>query len=802
MSFDNTKEEASGATKIALTSELQHILIDIAPDGIDSGKKLSLSKFIFRSLKDSGTFICDYLTNTIGYSNVRKILETYENELSDNKERFFTEDDKLYAFNSAMVMSNRVLSSFNFLLMIMTRYPNIELVTTLKKHNISIAQIIDEMRKLTERIKDTGGEGVLAAGVAEDDDSSSETTSVESMFFAEYDGIDEAFVSIKGELTNKIINTINKKIDRNVIVVGDRGVGKTSLVAELVERIKDKNCPYELRGSRIITTVNSILFPASKAVQLTIDPGIITQSLESFGLKKILVIDDMEDLLQCDEHFPKLLLTYCEENGIPVIGLCDSSKYDQLCRNYDLHYYQKFTMEKPTYEETNLVLSSLRNMLEKVLHHKIEGLDNHKIIELADTYIRDTSLPGSAINLLDHTLSKLIVDSETSPDLVRWKGELKLANQLPANNKANATIKQEKIQSLERLITDESRRLRKIKVLHIDNNIIFNVLSEITGLEINYFNNDMHSKLLTLEENLNKVIVGQEEAVREVSRSVKRGKLGLGRDNKPRGVFLFVAPSGVGKTYLAKCLANEMYGSENDIIRIDMSEHINKESINTLIGSARGYIGSEEGGMLTKAVKKNPNSIILLDEFEKACDEVMNLFLQVFDDGRLTDGLGETVDFKNTFIILTSNIGTKEADTNKSIGFGATTDAEKQKRHREIIEKEIRKRLKPELLNRFDKIVYFKDLEKNDYIRISRLELDKACQRCAKIGYNLTYDDGVVEVVSKMKGNEMGAGARPILRNIETMVEDQLTDTILTNSATKAFFATVNDDNEVIVKPN
>jgi len=792
---DITQQQKTGRPQeLKMTDELARIFDFVAPNGIGSDQDVSIPLFIVQALNDDSSFLYKFLQNTVGPTVVNAIVDHYTAEIMKDIPNNFSDQEKYYAFVSSDKVSESILSTLNFFLALWEKRPGEFIVTRLKEEGLTTQKIMSSLQALAALVRTEGPEAVL--GGEEAAEANSQTPS----FFLEIVDVVDTFVSVNGELTNKIINTINKEINKNVIVTGERGVGKTSLIAELFERIRDKNCPHGLCGAAIVTTRNDTLFPGSKAMQLNINPDIVMNELEGFGVKKVLVIDNMEDLLECDEYMAKRLLNYCDNVGIPVIGLCDTSNYEQLCRAYDLHYYQKFTMEKPSYENAELILSSIREELAKIHHHKIEGLNNRKIVELAEEYIKDTVLPGSAVNLLDHTLSKLGVDSETSTNLVLLRGELKLAMRMSEKNKEEADIKQHKINELKKSISKESRRLRKVKVLHIDNNIIFNVLSEITGLDINYFNNDMHSKLLKLEDNLNHIVVGQEEAVKEVSRSVKRGKLGLGRDNKPRGVFLFVAPSGVGKTYLAKSLAKELYGSEKSMIRVDMSEHINKESINTLIGSARGYVGSEAGGMLTEAVRNNPNSVILLDEFEKACDEVMNLFLQVFDDGRLTDGLGETVDFKNTFIILTSNIGTKEANDNRTIGFGGDSQLEKTKRHREIIEKEIKKRMKPELLNRFDKIVYFKDLTKEEYLKIARLELDKACQRCKKIGYILTYNDDVVEAVAKMKKDEIGMGARPILRNIENYVEDPMTDAILENPNIKNFAAVVENET-VVVKP-
>ena len=450
--------------------------------------------------------------------------------------------------------------------------------------------------------------------------------------------------------------------------------------------------------------------------------------------------------------------------------------------------FQPVQVGEPTKEESVAILAGLRDRYEA--HHRVRITDEalRAAVYLSDRYIPDRCLPDKAIDLIDEAASRVRIQAFTAPPDMKEQ-QLKLT---ALNKETDEAVAREDFETAARL-RDRKKELQSemderrsaweqklnSKMETVGEEEVAHIVSIWTGVPVSRLTQDEAQRLIHLEDTLHRRVVGQEEAVKAVARAVRRARAGLKDPNRPIGSFIFLGPTGVGKTELCKALGEALFGDEDSLIRIDMSEYMEKHSVSRMIGSPPGYVGHEEGGQLTEKVRRKPYAIILFDEVEKAHPDVFNLLLQILEDGRLTDGQGRVVDFKNTVIVMTSNAGAHTIKKQRALGFGGQEDSEKTyDAMRENIMDEVRQIFRPEFLNRVDEIIVFHALTEAEIDQIARLLLDQVCLRLEDRGIRLEVGEEALRLISKA-GYDLKYGARPLRRAIQRLVEDALSEEIL-----------------------
>lgn len=591
----------------------------------------------------------------------------------------------------------------------------------------------------------------------------------------------------------QIVKVLNRKEANNILLIGETGVGKTAIIEGLAHRIQN--------GLALSTICDKTILRLNISEMMggTQFRGIFEERFSSLfkDLKKreniILFIDNFHKFSseRKDEEFniTTLLLPYLQETSVNVII---SSTYDgyrkSLEKNHELlRRFQKIDILPPTKEECKNILMYQKEFYEK--HHNVtfseEVIDT--ILTLSKRYITDRNLPISAIDIMDEIGSQKNIERYETEDIKNKRTELrKIIKNGNKDKELDVRLELTKLQNT-----------KKVKEsFEITNEDVYNAIASHTNLPINKINASEKHAISSIDKILNSMIIGQENAIKEVSQAIKRSKVGLSPQNKPIASFLCIGKTGVGKTLMAKILAKEIFGDEKYLVRFDMSEYADKTSVNKLIGSSAGYVGYQEGGLLTEAVKNKKHCVLLIDEIEKADEQVYNIFLQILDDGFLTDNTGNKVDFTNTIILLTSNVGTKQASESRSIGFGGSDDENK----REIIEKELKKKFPPEFINRLSDVVYFNSLTEDDLKKIIQIELDKLNKRLIDIKYTLKYSDDVINYILNYIKKDIEYGARPILRAIQELIENKITDLLLENDYKEWYEFNINIEDDIKVK--
>ena len=500
---------------------------------------------------------------------------------------------------------------------------------------------------------------------------------------------------------------------------------------------------------------------------------------------------------------------------IQVIGATTTNEYRKYIEK-DAALERRFspvTVEEPSEEDAIKILEGLRDKYEA--HHNVKITDDaiKAAVDLSIRYVNDRYLPDKAIDLIDEAASKVKMQSYTKPDSIRkLEEEIEKVNKekeeaIATQNFEKAAKLRDKQRTKKEKLEEEQAKWKDgntKNVITLNKENIAEVIARWTGIPAYKITETESDKLRHLEENLHKRVIGQNEAVSAVAKAIRRGRVGLTDPNRPTGSFLFLGPTGVGKTELAKALAEAMFGNEDAMIRIDMSEFMESHSVAKLIGSPPGYVGYDEGGQLTEKVRRKPYSVILFDEMEKAHPDVMNMLLQILEDGRLTDSQGRTVNFKNTIIIMTSNVGAKLITDKNKLGFANDKSAENEKQEYENIKKEVlaelKKQFRPEFINRIDDIIVFHKLNNEDINKIMEIMLKQVQKRLELQNYKVGIDDSAKELIAK-KGVDNNYGARPLRRSIQNMLEDKIAEAILDGiiKPGKKAVATAKDD-EIVIK--
>ncbi|MBC1527749.1 AAA domain-containing protein [Listeria seeligeri] len=599
----------------------------------------------------------------------------------------------------------------------------------------------------------------------------------------------------------RVIEILNRRNKNNPVLIGEPGVGKTAVVEGLANAIIAGNVPTKLLNKEVILLdVASLVSGTGIRGQFEERMKQLIKELQD-RKNTILFIDEVHTIVGAGSaegsmDAGNILKPALARGDLQMIGATTLKEYRTIEKDAALERrFQPVTVNEPSIEETLTILNGLKDKYEE-FHEVVYSPESLKAaVELSTRYIQDRHLPDKAIDLMDEVGSKYNLSIEkldentVSERVARLEEEKNQALQMEDYEKA-AKVRDE-ISRLEENKTNNSFSERPV----IQASDIQAIIEEKTGIPVGRLQENEQSKMKHLESNLSGKVIGQEDAVKKVAKAIRRSRVGLKAKNRPIGSFLFVGPTGVGKTELGRTLARELFGTSEAMIRLDMSEFMEKHSVSKLIGSPPGYVGHEEAGQLTEKVRRNPYSIILLDEIEKAHPDVQHMFLQILEDGRLTDSQGRTVSFKDTVIIMTSNAGT--TDTEASVGFNTTADAKLEKGS-DILAK-LGAYFKPEFLNRLDSVIEFKSLEKDDLVHIIDLML-------IDLNTMLAQEEVTVDVSPEVKehlielGYDPKFGARPLRRTIQEHLEDAIADTLIDQPEARHLIATLNNEKEIVIK--
>lgn len=595
----------------------------------------------------------------------------------------------------------------------------------------------------------------------------------------------------------RMIEILNRRTKNNPVLIGEPGVGKTAIVEGLAQRIVSQDVPSNLLGKRVmVLDMGSLVAGTKYRGEFEERLKNIISEIEEAG-NIILFIDEIHTIIgaggtEGSADASNILKPALSRGIIQCIGATTTEEYRKYFEKDAAleRRFQPIKVEEPDIENAIMILKGLKHKYEE--HHNVEILDKalETAVKLSSTYIPDRCLPDKAIDLIDEACSKVKLRFYKSPEkLKQYEEELSRLNK----EKDRAVINQEFeiaakkrdevnkiIQKIEQFKISWQDNLTKEKI-QINADHIAEVLAGWTGVPVTKLTETESEKLLKLEEILHKRVIGQDEAVTSLAKAVRRARSGFKAENRPIGSFIFLGPTGVGKTELAKSLSEALFSSEDNMIRIDMSEYMESHSISRLIGAPPGYVGYEDAGQLSEKVRQKPYSVVLFDEIEKAHPSIFNILLQVLDDGRLTDAAGRTVDFKNTIIIMTSNVGVSELKDQKFVGFGGSESIKNDyKNVQNTMMEALKKQYRPEFLNRIDDIIVFKTLEKEELEQISELLIAGLSKRL--VGKNITIKL-TKKAMSKIveDGSIKEYGARPLKRSIQKNIEDLLSEELLKN---------------------
>ena len=616
----------------------------------------------------------------------------------------------------------------------------------------------------------------------------------------------------------RVIQILSRRTKNNPCLIGEPGVGKTAVVEGLAEKIVSGDVPELLKNKRVVSIdISSMVAGAKYRGDFEERIKKCLAEVRKVG-DVILFIDEIHTIVGAGSaegavDAANILKPLLARGEVQVIGATTLNEYRKYIEK-DAALERRFspvTVGEPTSEETIEILKGLSDKYEA--HHNVKITDEaiKAAVNLSVRYINDRFLPDKAIDLIDEAASRVRMRTYTRPEslnkleekiseldkekeeAIRVQDFEKAANLRDKENEAKEKLEKEKTKW-------ENKNTRSVTTLGEDD--IAEVISSWTGIPVKKLTQSENEKLRNLEATLHERVIGQNEAVEAVAKAIRRGRVGLKDPNRPIGSFLFLGPTGVGKTELSKALAEALFGNEDAIIRVDMSEYMESHSVSKLIGSPPGYVGFDEGGQLTEKVRRKPYSVILFDEVEKAHPDVMNMLLQILDDGRLTDSQGRTVNFKNTVIIMTSNIGARLITDKTTLGFSKQGKEESEKEYentKKDVMGELKKEFRPEFINRIDEIIVFHKLNDEDIKKIIDIMLKQVTKRLEEQGMKVEIGNDVKELIAK-KGVDANYGARPLKRAIQNILEDKIAEEILDGKIkpNKKAYASVQDEKIVI----
>ena len=614
----------------------------------------------------------------------------------------------------------------------------------------------------------------------------------------------------------RVIQVLSRRTKNNPVLIGEPGVGKTAIAEGLALKIFNGDVPQIMADKKIMTLDVSALIAGSK-YRGDFEERLKNVVKEAENNKNIILfIDEMHVIIGAGAaegamDASNILKPMLTRGVIQIIGATTISEYRKHIEK-DPAFERRLmpiTVEEPNVEDSIKILMGIKDKYED--HHNVTiGEDAvSAAVKLSDRYLNDRFLPDKAIDLIDEAASKLKIESYKTPDFEKkYKEELKkveddknmavrnqdfeLAASLRDKEKV---IEREYKEALEDFKKEESKK-------RVEVDLIANIVSEWSKVPVTNLTEKETERLKTLDEDLKKKVKGQDQAIDVLARAVKRARIGLKTPNKPIGSFIFVGPTGVGKTFLTKTLAEELFGSPENMIRIDMSEYMEKYTVSRLVGSPPGYVGYDEGGQLTEAVRTKPYSVILFDEIEKAHPDVFNILLQILDEGRLTDAQGRTVNFKDTVIVMTSNVGANSLVKNNTLGFSLNKEEEKKNEYqkmKDIISRELKNTFRPEFLNRIDETVVFKELSKKEIKNIVGLQLEDLNLRLETMGIKATFTDKLINHIVE-KGYDKKYGARPLQRTIRNLLEDEIADRYLDGKIKEGSLINIDFKNKLIIE--
>ena len=754
----------------------EHILLGIMLEGGYAKKTIAKFNIEFKDVRD---LVEEYL----GYGD--ETMPNGELLLTPRTKKLFDE-----SFVEASRFNHKYASPEHLLLALIKENDSVA-YTILSKLNVDFKKIEKNLVEYLENRSDDESKGEMEIGA--DDDGILVQYSTDLTNEAREGKLDPV---IGREVENKrILEILCRRIKNNPCLIGEPGVGKTAVVEGLAQNIIEGNVPENLKNKRVLSLDLSAMVAGAKYRGEFEDR--LKKAISEIKKDKniIIFIDEIHTIIGAGGaegaiDAANILKPALARGEIQCIGATTINEYKKYIEKDAAleRRFQPIMVGEPNKEETLEILKGLREKYEE--HHKVKILDEslQAAVDLSDRYITDRFMPDKAIDLIDEASAKLRIENLVTPSSIK---EIDVKIQKIVDKKESA-IDSEDFETAADLRDEETKlrtekkemkrawlENRDLNKLIVTPDEIAKVVSGWTKIPVEKLTEKESERLLNLEKILHKRVVGQEEAISALSRAIRRARVGLRDPKRPIGSFIFLGPTGVGKTELCKALAEAMFSDEKNIIRIDMSEYMEKHSVSRLIGAPPGYIGHDDGGQLTEAVRRKPYSIVLLDEIEKAHPDVFNILLQIMEDGRLTDSKGKLVDFKNTIIIMTSNIGAHTIKKQKTMGFtfesNENTEYEKMK---ENIMEELKRNFRPEFLNRIDDTIVFRKLNKDDMLSIVGLMLKSTSDRLKNNSVNIDFNEKCKEFLLE-KGIDENYGARPLRRIITKEVEDKLSEELL-----------------------
>ncbi len=592
----------------------------------------------------------------------------------------------------------------------------------------------------------------------------------------------------------RVMQILTRRQKNNPVLLGEAGVGKTAIVEGLAQMVVDGSVPEPLRDRRIVVLDLAMMVAGTKYRGQFEERIKAVMNEVKRAKNTILFIDELHTLVGAGgaegaidaSNVLKPALSRGELQCIGATTLDEYRKYIEKDGALERRF-QRVDVEPPSPEQTVSILRGLRDRYEQ--HHRVQITDDalEKAVELSTRYITARCLPDKAIDVIDEAGARVRLKSMVRPpDLKDLEEEIERLNQQKEEAVANQDFERaaslrdqaDKLKRKKENLTRDWREKAKETDGVVDAEVIAEVVSKMTGIPLTRLSSEDAVRLLKMEEELHRRVVSQQEAIKQVAKAVRRSRSGLKDPKRPIGVFLFAGPTGVGKTLTAKTLAEFMFGEQDALIQIDMSEYMEKHNVSRLIGAPPGYVGYEEGGQLTEKIRRRPYAVVLLDEIEKAHPDVFNMLLQIMEEGHLTDSFGRKVDFKNTILIMTTNIGAASISQGDMFGFGKRDDDTSYDRMKERLMQEIEREFRPEFIGRLDEVVVFRSLNRDNLKQIVDIELGKVRERLGEKGYTLVLTDEAREFIIE-KGGATEYGARPLRRAVENYIEDPLSENLL-----------------------